>query len=114
MGEDMIYFRSLAGPTTMRWTISILETEADHGYSGTLGASVFAQMVKLMDSVYLQKDGQMMYADVHSFNRRKDDMINNLLFRIILPLRLPYRLGASGSGSGAGLQQLGGVGAAVL
>lgn len=82
MGEDMIYFRSLAGPTTMRWTISILETEADHGYPGTLGASIFAQMVKLMDSVYLQKDGQMMYADVHSFNRRKDDMINNLLFRI--------------------------------
>ena len=31
-----------------------------------------------------------------------------------LRLRLLYRLGANGSGSGAWLQQLGGVGAAVL
>ena len=82
MGEDMKVFRSLVGPTTMRWTTAILETEVDHGFSGSIGASVFSQMVKLMDSVYLQKDGQVMYADVHAFNRSKDDMINNLLYRI--------------------------------
>lgn len=81
---DKEKFRELIYPVDMRWSVSIFDTEVDHFYphEAPLAHSVFMQMAKLMDSVVTRSEGQRMYNNVHSFNRRKDDMINNLWYRL--------------------------------
>jgi hypothetical protein len=83
---------------TLRWLISIIDTYADHGTdierSNALIVSTFANLIKIADTSLLLthpdssrlprllQDVIYLYDEVNSLKITKDDMPNNLFYRI--------------------------------